>query len=232
MVTDNTPEGRGRLTEAEIEDTESFHPKCFFGDRKRAVLTERDRGLLWGDLELQGQQLRDAKYRIRQRVINGIYDMEAIANMLEYEELEKVVNRLEDREHIVEGEEPRHETDNAISWIFKLLFKIQLLHSENKGTNFISDLEDNLEEEFQDCYGPGELSISYELFEPDERQEELAKKIVTGKADIDEYNYFVINYKPKVLLDLMGERDIDSFVISRENGPDFNIDTERLVNKY
>lgn len=231
MVDNNTPEWEGRLTEADVKDMESIRPKSHFGDRKRAVLTERDRSLIFGALDLEGQQLRDAKYRIRQRIINGILDMALIGTLIEHEDMEIIVDKLDDRENIVVSEEPRHEVDNAISWIFQLLFRMQLIHSKNKGTPYLDDLEENLQAIFRTVYGPGELSVSYERFEPDERKEELATKIVTGNADIDEYNYFVLNHRPEILLDLMEEKDIDSFVVSRDKLPDYSIDKDRLESK-
>jgi hypothetical protein len=60
-------------------------------DRKRGILTKNDRGYLLGELELSGQDERNTRYRIRQRLIQSFMDLRLISREYPEEELEKLM---------------------------------------------------------------------------------------------------------------------------------------------
>lgn len=227
MVDNNNHDGDESTDLDGFEDFEQEHPKWKYGDRKRAVLTDRDRELIWGDLDLDGQQLRDARYRIRQRVINGIYDIEGVAFRLGTEELEKVIEGLEERDHVNEDIDS-HEVTSAIKGLLTLATQIQWIHSIHQDSEFIQDLEENLAVAFQTYYGPGELSISYEHFTPDKGPEDMLQRIVNGNATVEDFNFYRANWGYMEILKRMEEKEIESFVASREDKPDYIITIDYL----
>lgn len=213
----------------EPDEVETRHPRWKHEERKRAILTERDRELIWGELDLEGQKLRDAQYRIRERVRNGIFDIEGIASHLEVEELEKIVEKLEERtfnDPIQDGR--RHETHLAVKSLLNLAVSIQWIHCFNRNTSFFKELEINLSSVVEKVYGPGELSIDWESFGVKESQEDIAKKIVESNATYNELHFYYTQFGYDLLLELMEEKEVDHFLVSNEDGPDFYYSREKL----
>ncbi len=68
-------------------------------DRARGILTPADRRFLRGDTEYANDQSeRDARYRIRERLFNGILDFEVALRGLESRDISMVMDRLDDED--------------------------------------------------------------------------------------------------------------------------------------
>lgn len=233
MTDHEEPNGEGRTDLGDFEDYEVEHPKWKYGDRKRSILTERDRNLLWGDLDLEGQRLRDAQYRIRQRVLNGLYDMEGIAFRLKPDEVQKVVDKLiEESPPQTDDTERQPEPKLAVKALLILATKIQMEFSYKKGSEFYRDLEDNLEPALETFFGPGELEIKYNIFEPDETDKELAEKLVNDNGTVKEYRYFQRYLDYELLVETMEENDVERFVVQREDKPNYSIDKNYIISHH
>lgn len=66
-------------------------PAWEYADRKRGIFTESDRELLFGWRELEGQELRNARYRTRQRVVQSLNDLVVLSLHLDASELGKIL---------------------------------------------------------------------------------------------------------------------------------------------
>lgn len=63
-------------------------------DRDRGIFTPHDRKYILGKTELSGQDERNARYRIRQRLIQGLYDLQLI-DFIRNEDLSQVVEETD-----------------------------------------------------------------------------------------------------------------------------------------
>lgn len=66
-------------------------------DRPRGILTDTDRRYLLGETDYANEQSkRDARYRIRERVFNGLRDLDLVLRELEGRDLEQVLKRIDE----------------------------------------------------------------------------------------------------------------------------------------
>lgn len=70
-------------------------------DRKRGILTKKDREYLLGEYQPTGQDRRNIRYRIRQRIKHALLDIQLLSSRIEYEELEQIVNNYGVGYHIL-----------------------------------------------------------------------------------------------------------------------------------
>jgi hypothetical protein len=73
-------------------DDESASFRYKIADRGRGILTEEDRRYLLDQKEIEGQDERNTRYRIRERIIESIFDAGLIAENLSNEDLELIAN--------------------------------------------------------------------------------------------------------------------------------------------
>jgi len=102
------------------------HPAYQWEDRGRGILTDQDREYLAGERELTGQDERNARYRIRQRLIRALDDIAFLNWHLANEDLAQV------------AEENHLHPDYLISMACQLLAKRNPL-----------EMEETLEKELQ-----------------------------------------------------------------------------------
>lgn len=210
------------------------HPYWRHKERTRSILTKRDREFLWGDIELEGQSRRNTQYKIRQRAIDGLFDFEGLAFRLPTKHWKKVLQSVI----------PRGESDeNGENKEFRI-FMNALGHYLVRAVRFYYDTEhdredmrriaEELEESFNIFLKPNtvEVTISYDPFETDETYEQLVEKLLAGEGSVKEWEYFIREWTPEVLIEEMEERDIDQFTIPREEEPDRLYKLEFLKNFY
>lgn len=107
--------------------------------RDRGFLTEADRKFLYGSRELEGQQARNARYRIRQRTIEGLQDI-AFVN--------KHLDRFTDDRRQIANEEriSRLVTEALVAFSYKMIL-------DNHDTpDPIERLEDDIESAVLDAH--------------------------------------------------------------------------------
>lgn len=80
---------------SETEDSPES-PLYKIPNRKSGILTQRDREYLLDELDIGGQEERNLKYRMRQRVIASLIDLQLIGLKYPTEELRKVASELEE----------------------------------------------------------------------------------------------------------------------------------------
>lgn len=73
-------------------DLSTFPPEYTEPDRKRGILTKNDREYLLDELEISGQDERNIRYRIRQRLIQSFLDLQLLSKEYPDDELEKVMD--------------------------------------------------------------------------------------------------------------------------------------------
>lgn len=62
-------------------------------DRKRGILTQADREYLLGKKSVSGQDERNMRYRIRQRIVNSLLDIRIIVDYLSMEDMNQIANK-------------------------------------------------------------------------------------------------------------------------------------------
>jgi len=107
-------------------------------DRKRGIFTEKDREYLLGETEKTGQDERNTRYRIRQRVIQSFLDLQLLVSTYPDEELEKVLND----EEILEGWLQRQ--------LLTLTYRMARYTSDNTNEEFEERLEDAISRELRE----------------------------------------------------------------------------------
>lgn len=102
-------------------------------NRDRGILTQEDRKYLLGKKEVSGQDERNTRYRIRQRIVNSILDMAFI-----FEEIS-----IEDRERVFSDEKLSSERSEFYSLFVALsLIRYQNSNSDKMASNIEEDIED------------------------------------------------------------------------------------------
>lgn len=158
-------------------------PTATDAERKRGFLTQRDREYILGELEIDGQPERDLRYRIRQRVENGLLDA-AILQAYPDDELEKVLTNNE------------YPSDNLVVLLYSLAYRILLL-SYNSGmiaSYGFDDFDDLLADMFKHSIdrverprdGVTEVDIDLEIDRSEVDEDLLLNRIVGGRATVEE----------------------------------------------
>lgn len=75
---------------------DAVRPVWTEADRDRGILTQHDREYLLESQELEGQDERNARYRIRQRVFQSLYDMALISEHLDDNDLAKIADDIQE----------------------------------------------------------------------------------------------------------------------------------------
>lgn len=155
-------------------------------DRKRGFLTKRDRRYILGGLEVEGQDERDLRYRIRKRVENGLLDA-AVLNSYSDEELEKILLSAD------------YYPDKLIVLLYSLAFRLfltaydsELLYGGITDTGDMSHVLADMiehsikrEERYQEGVAEVEVDISIEYSEFDE--DLILNRILAGNATMEEF---------------------------------------------
>jgi hypothetical protein len=155
-------------------------------DRKRGFLTKRDREYIFGNHELDGQEERDLRYRIRRRVENGLLDAVAL-DSYEDEELEKVLSSAD------------YPLDNLIVLLYSLAFRLLWVAFESNllvsGTAKDADLSEIMEDmllhsitrEERDREGVTEVEVDIEIKSSEFDEDLILNRILAGNATIEEF---------------------------------------------
>lgn len=152
-------------------------------DRKRGFLTQRDREYIFGELEIDGQAERDLRYRIRQRVKNGLLDV-GVLDAYPDEELEKTFAPTD------------YPSDSLIVLLFSLAYRLAW-RSYNSGmiaTYTFNEFDELLADMFKHAIerverkreGVTEVYIDFEIERSEFEEDVLLNRIVAGQATIEE----------------------------------------------
>ena len=88
-------------------------------ERDRGILTPSDRAFLTGESEMQTEQSkRDARYRIRNRLYNGILDFEIFLSSMEAKDREKTFEKFLDEEEYPSGIAPDHPLIQILAFLY------------------------------------------------------------------------------------------------------------------
>lgn len=190
-------------------------------NRFRGVLTADDREFLNNAKDYQGEsQARDARYRIRKRVIQSFKDFTFINSRLSDEDIMKIA------ENLYEGG-PNH-----------FFSAIQLLYSMNEGIVEEIDSEQTEVESFEDLIESGiqekeyydgylsEVTVDITVDRSQPAVDELIEQALEDKITIDEFRY--IRYERKygdLLNKIVEEGEIAE--VSIPDGPNHEITPNR-----
>lgn len=179
-------------------------------DRKRGIFTKKDRQYLLGELEIDGQDERNLRYRMRQRVLEAVHDLILLESEYPDEELKKVF------ENSVLGNIP------PMAKITTLAYRIARFTYDNPVLYFEAALRGAIREEHRDdIYENGELRtkgvhLDLELsIEPYEYTfKEIVQKHIRDQASTEAWdalnNYVGDHYLPKIPEDeLEGKGTVD-----------------------
>jgi len=162
--------------EEEPTDDSGSLPEWEITDRKRGILTQFDRELIFGGKDLSGQELRNARYRIRQRLIESLNDLAVISIRLDEEELKKTFE--DDRSPL---------RSNLTSHFIKFAYLSVLL--DDDVTNNIDEFEDQIEQTIFDYHNDKvDLDENPEVRYSTEANIELQRE----KVDLDALEHRII----------------------------------------
>jgi hypothetical protein len=87
--------------------------------RDRGILTPADRAFLTGQSTMESEQSkRDARYRIRNRLSNGVLDFEVLLSSLEAKDRQKVFEKFLDEDEYPGGITSTHPLTRALSFFY------------------------------------------------------------------------------------------------------------------
>ena len=87
---------RDKMVENNTDDAKDIEkPQHLVSDRDRGILTQHDREYLLGETELDGQDERNARYRIRQRTIQALHDMSLLSFQGSHDDLEQITKEVD-----------------------------------------------------------------------------------------------------------------------------------------
>lgn len=173
------PDGGTDKSESETDDKENSRPEFARVERERAILTKADRKYLLGEKELSEDAERNARYRIRQRVINGMLDIEFLSFFL----------REEDQTQIFENNGARHSVSPYLDFVYSGL-QLASESPEEGIAEFDEELRRAIVSVERNKNGKlAEVTFNVERREPD--PDELFQKVISGDASMVELNTFM-----------------------------------------
>lgn len=179
---DNTNKSDEHSDLAGFSDFTPYHLET---DRKRGILTEGDREYLKDPTTLTGQDERNTRYRIRQRVFQSLVDIRLLERLSD-RDLERVLNH--------DGVMP----DLLLVSLLRLSYRIARLTSDNTNEDFEGALEGAIIQEVINSMltkdpirattadVTAEISVQEKPFDAQETVEDLLEEgDAEGLADLD-----------------------------------------------
>lgn len=170
-----------------LDDFEEFlEPSLWLeADRKRGILTKNDREYLLGERELEGQDERNARYRIRQRIVQALADLVLIFRELDLDDMDQIANH------------EQVNVDNTPVALNALAYRL-LLYNDNI-TNHLEQFEEDIiqavnygEQPHSEAYIRPKAELDIDRIEYE--KEELAEIIQSGDIPIVDAAMFLENY--------------------------------------
>ena len=107
-------------------------------DRKRGILTKQDRKYLFEEVDVSGQNERNTRYRIRQRLYDSLIDTHILNKELSDEDLRKVLQK--------EGISPSTIASNLL----RLAYRVVQISSKSTNDEFTRLLELAVQRQFEE----------------------------------------------------------------------------------
>lgn len=151
-------------------------------DRKRGFLTKRDREYIFGEIDVEGQEERDLRYRIRNRVKNGLLDVAAL-DAYPDGELQKIISSADSP------------PDNIIVHLYTIAYRLLL---KSYGSTLAAGAEDlsgvmedmlkhSIERVERHREGVVEVDVDIEIDRSDFDEDLILNKILAGNATTEEF---------------------------------------------
>lgn len=175
-------------------DSEPLDPKLAWKEpyRDRGLLTETDRKYLLGRIELEGQDERNARYRIRQRVIHGIHDIRLLTYALSDNDLEQIVNNK-----LIE----HHSSTDLMLFAYRMLE----LQRDDPLDAFEGQIEQALQKALKVKRSTDNVTISIDadvdisISEIEYDLRNIYSKLKRGEATREEFWHFMQNAEPNIV---------------------------------
>lgn len=157
-------------------------------DRDRGILTKSDRKYLVGEKDLSEQSQRDARYRIRNRLINGILDLSFLKFHLPERDRHQVAEKL-----FPPNDEGELRLLRPLSFLFRMLLDVEDDDLDAVTTRFEDDIEVAILRELRamddsrDFLPQVNVTIEATREKPD--PDDLLIKYKAGRETFDELRY-------------------------------------------
>jgi len=90
----NSDKNDSEDAESSLDGFEDYEAPWNDPDRGRGILTSTDRRYLLNQAEFEGQDERNARYRIRKRILHSLYDIYLINHHVQMRDIEQVMEEI------------------------------------------------------------------------------------------------------------------------------------------
>lgn len=207
---------------------EGFYDSKYI-DRKRGILTKNDREYLLGEKEISGQDERNLRYRMRQRILQSLLDIELLAMAYDDEELQKIV------------QDDQFPGKGIITATLRLAYRMSRhrfddVHDELADQLHLVIFDENtahwVENEVPVASFP-EVSVDITIDDEEYRLPDLVKALVSNEADKWTYQHLndiiEVDYDHDWMDELLEE---EGWVALQPPGVDEEIEFHPLIAKY
>lgn len=177
-------------------------------NRKRGILTQKDRQYLVGEIELQGQDKRNLLYRMRQRVRNSVLDMMLLGRHYPDDEIRKVSKQIAGEYE--EAHPPFIPTFGMVEWVYAWAKASDMVTQEGFRADTAEQyLEDTLSSVIKRWHRDNEgeilkmIDVKIDIEYSDLDLSELENKVYGGHATYGEFERFVRESNEEKVLDLI-----------------------------
>lgn len=198
----STSEQQGEEASKSVERNSSEEtPEWLSINRDRGILTKEDRKFLIGAKDLSDQAKRNARYRVRQRLINSLYDFNLIYESLGDGDLEKVIERVSNSDL----EKGGLTMTNILSTLYygTIIKNDSVEDSDEEFQSLVENSIASVERNKRDTYA----KVRFEIERKNPELETLLNKIVGSNATMEEFLYYVTSAEEEEMKSLYEEID-------------------------
>lgn len=154
-------------------------------DRERGIFTESDRKFILGEKDLSDQAERNTRYRIRNRLENGIKDL-VLANMLDDSDRKQVSERTTSSNNI-----PQTTNQESLELIFRMICDVSEVDSSDPIENYGEELESIFKHivKYDDPDALVDVSVDINIDSAHPDPDELLKKYEADEETFEEFRY-------------------------------------------
>jgi len=164
-----------------MSDTDANPPKWADTNRKRGIITSSDRRFLSDQDDYEGQESRTKRYRIRERLANGLYDFVDL-RLVPSEDMHRVFSHMADEGPVLIA---------ALEVLYTGITGLDREEEKSGVERFEDLLKSAIKATEHDAQYVASVEVTIEIERTQPDFDEVREKVLTGQTTLEEFIYFM-----------------------------------------
>jgi len=171
----------GAVLTLAMSDTDGNSPKWIDIDRKRGIITPSDRRFLSSQDDYEGQESRTKRYRIRERLANGLYDFVDL-RLMPSKDMDRVFSQMADEGPVLIA---------AFEVLYTGIAGLDRDDEKSGVERFEDLLESAIKATEHDAQHITNADVTIEIERTQPDFDDVREKVLAGQTTLEEFIYFM-----------------------------------------